>query len=425
MSLRWAIPVITVVGLGAAPALAQSSPAQPTTEDPSIQLLLKRIEELEASQKQMQQRLDKLTGTPAAPAAAPLPMPAEPSEPAAVPADDSDDGHIHTLGPVQFQGFTDFDFGRAWFDQLPPGGLPGTPNSFTLGDFDLFTNTRISDHWSVLGEVLVTSDLGNEFSAEIDRLLLTYKANDRFKISFGKFNTAFGYYSNAFERAHYFQTAVSRPIMYGDEDDGGIMPVHNIGVTATGKVPSGALGLHWVAEVANGVAYAAPEPIQNFVDENNSKAVNVAMYARPDFWSGFQAGFSLYRDTLHPMDGPTVGQTIYTGHIVYVGGKLEWLNEASLLRHAVESSDQVSRTLTSYTQLSWAFGRFRPYFRYDYQNIPQTDPVFGALGRENGPTIGVARHISTFLVLKLQYGRLSERQIATANDLNAQLAVAF
>ena len=66
-------------------------------------------------------------------------------------------------------------------------------------------------------------------------MLLTYKASDYFQISFGKYNTAIGYYTNAFHRAHFFQTAISRPIMFADEDDGGILPVHNIGVTATGQ----------------------------------------------------------------------------------------------------------------------------------------------------------------------------------------------
>jgi len=330
---------------------------------------------------------------------------------------------MHRLGPVEFQGFSDFDYGRAWFEKQPPGGLVGTPNSFGIGDLDLFTNTRISDHWSVLAELLITSDFTNEFGAELDRLLFTYKANDYFQIAFGKYNTALGYYPNAFHRARYFMTATSRPIMYSDEDNGGILPVHNIGITATGKIPSGSLGLHWVAEVANGVAVDKAEPIQNFADENNGKAVNLAVYARPSWLDGFQTGISVYRDTLHPLNLPGVGQTIYTGHIVYVNSKLEWLNEASLLRHDLEG--HISRSLTSYTQLSYAFGKFRPYFRYDYQNIPASDPIFGTLGRESGPSFGVYRHLSNYVVFKLQYGLLGERNKPSANDLNAQLAYAF
>src|SRR5262249_45355809 len=145
----------------------------------------------------------------------------------------------HVLGPVVFHGFSDIDYGRAWFEKLPPNGLKGSPNSFNIGDFDLYTNTQLSDHWNMLGEMLVSSDFSNEFGVEMDRLLLSYKKNDYFKISFGKFATALGYYTEQFHRAQYFQTAIGRPVMYSDEDNGGILPTHNTGVSATGLIPSG------------------------------------------------------------------------------------------------------------------------------------------------------------------------------------------
>lgn len=421
--------------LAGIPGFAQSNPEPAKDQAALIDRLLKRIDEMEASQQRMQAKIDQLIGVQgaavtvaAAPAQAPVAQPAvaqpvaqpEPTVPVVA---EEPDAPTHRLGPVEFQGFTDFDYGRAWWENLPPGGLVGSPNSFGLGDFDLFTNTRLSERWSMLGELLITSDFTNEFSAEIDRLLLTYKANDYFQISFGKFNTALGYYPNAFHRAKYFMTADSRPIMYSDEDAGGILPVHSIGITATGKIPSGSLGLHWVAEVANGVAIGQPEPIQNFVDEGNGKAVNFAVYARPSWLDGFETGISVYRDTLHPLNLAGVGQTIYTGHVVYVNSKLEWLNEASFLRHDLE--DHISHSLTSYTQLSYAFGKLRPYFRYDYQNIPSSDPVFGTLGRESGPSFGVYRHLSNYVIFKLQYGLLGERNKPSANDLSAQLSYAF
>jgi len=391
-----------------------------------VDRLLKRIDELEASQKRMQEKIDQLSGaTNAAVPVAPAP-PAAPVvavEPEPVAASEQTD-HYHRLGPVEFQGFSDFDYGRAWFEKQAPGGIVGSPHSFNIGDFDLFTNTRISEHWSIVGELLITSDFTNGFGAELDRLLFTYNASDYFKVSVGKYNTALGYYPNAFHRARYFMTATSRPIMFSDEDNGGILPVHSIGITATGKIPSGTLGLHWVAELANGrSASHADLPIQNYVDENNGKAVNLGLYARPEWLRGFQTGVSVYRDTMHPINLPGIGQTIYTGHAVYVGSKLEWLNEASLVRHDLEG--HVWRSLTSYTQLSWAFGKVRPYFRYDYQNVPASDPLFGTLGRESGPSFGVNRHLSNYVVLKIQYGRLGLRDHPTGNDLNAQLAFAF
>jgi hypothetical protein len=214
--------------------------------------------------------------------------------------------------------------------------------------------------------------------------------------------------------------------MYSDEDNGGILPVHNIGMTATGKLPSGVLGLHWVAELANGRSATNEEaPIQNFVDESNGKAVNFALYAKPEGLRGFQAGLSVYHDTMHPVDLPAIGQSIFTGHIVYSGSKLEFLNEASILRHTVAGTGEVYRSFTGYTQVSYAFGKTRPFARYEYQNVPTGDPVFGHAGRMNGPSFGVNRHISNYVVLKLQYGRLGQRSHLSANDLQGQLSFAF
>jgi hypothetical protein len=146
------------------PALAQGD----NNSQARLDLLLKRIEELEASQKRMQDTIEqlKVATVPAAAIvasapAAPAPTAVAPA-PEPVPADDSSQAGMHTLGPVQFSGFTDFSYGRAVFENLPAGGLAGTANGFGIGDFDLFTNTRIAEKWSLLAEVLVTSDFTNQ-----------------------------------------------------------------------------------------------------------------------------------------------------------------------------------------------------------------------------------------------------------------------
>jgi hypothetical protein len=212
--------------------------------------------------------------------------------------------------------------------------------------------------------------------------------------------------------------------MFADEDNGGILPVHNIGITATGKIPSGSAGLNWVAEIANGRSETASEPIQNFTDENNGKAVNFALYTRPAWLPGFQAGASFYVDTIHPIATPSMRETIPAAYVVYVSPKLEWLNEMAVVTHSVLDSSRVYHALTSYSQVSWGFGRTRPYFRYDYQNAASSDPIFGVLGRENGPSVGVERRLSTFLIIKGQYGWLTLEN-HTTGAVDGQLAFAF
>ena len=149
---RHAMAWLVAAAIGMAPAVAQTADSEaPGIKDVPVQALLKRIEELEASQRQMQQKIDQLTGPTHPHSAARARRPPRPGGGTNMRIMSSDDDHVTALGPLKLQAFGDFDFGRPWFEKSPPGGLAGTTNSFTVGDFDLFTNTRISDHCNRIG----------------------------------------------------------------------------------------------------------------------------------------------------------------------------------------------------------------------------------------------------------------------------------
>lgn len=341
---------------------------------------------------------------------------------------DNVNNDVHKLGPLEFHGYGALSFGRAVFSNPPPGGLAGTGQSFSLGDFDLFVNARLNDSVRVVSELLITSDYTNLFSVEMDRMMLDYRVNRHLSLSAGKFNTAIGFYSNEFHRAPFFQTATDRPIMFADEDTGGILPVHSIGVSATGDIPSGALGLHWVAEVSNGRSTAAGSltAAQNFVDENGGKAFNAALYARPAWLDGFQSGVGFYRDRLALPGGERMDERIYSAHAALIRPHLELMAEAAMLWNQSESGHRTTRPVTSYGQASYLIGRVRPYLRFDYQNVAASDPLFGSLGRKSGPSTGIRCDFADFVALKLQYGFLTDTARKTStNDLQAQLAFAF
>jgi hypothetical protein len=161
------------------------------------------------------------------------------------------------------------------------------------------------------------------------------------------------------------------------------------------------------------------------VDDHNGKAIDLSLYIRPEKLNGFQAGFSYYRTALHPAALPSIDENIFVGHAVYMSSKFEWLNEAALIRNGLTGQNVTYQSLTAYTELSYAFGKTRPFFRYDYQNVPTGDPFFGILGRQNGPSIGINRRLSPYVIFKVQYGRLAERLEKTTNVIQAMLAFAF
>src|SRR5258708_13793232 len=127
-------------------------------------------------------------------------------------------------------------------------------------------------------------------------------ANNNLKLTFGRSPPSIVSSNTAYHHGNWFETATGRPFLFLFEDQGGILPVHNVGLSLTGSVPSGDLGLHYVAEIGNGRPARHPmnSTSQNKFDETNSKSTNLSVYSRPDWAPGLQTGFSIYHDHLIP-----------------------------------------------------------------------------------------------------------------------------
>ncbi len=161
---------------------------------------------------------------------------------------------------MQFHGFSDVDY-RA-------DSPKGDTNTFFLGQFNLFITSKLSDHINFLAETVVEADSQNNMGIDLERLLLIYSASDYFTLSAGRSHTAIGWYNTAYHHSTWMQTAVGRPFLFEFEDNGGILPIHNVGLSAIGRIPSGSLGLHYVAEIGNGHASRTPlaEPCSTYLD---------------------------------------------------------------------------------------------------------------------------------------------------------------
>jgi hypothetical protein len=459
-----------IVGVIAAcmPLAAQQNdiPPKPVTAE-QVQMLLDRLASDEVRIKELENKLagqqhvnaadqtvdvktlERGAQTAAAPAPAapasptPAPVVASSSPLGTASADDMSSPHDHMIelpggGPaLKIRGFFDMDLGLG-SDANPlifPEAAYGVSahNTFQAGEFDLFMSSKLSERLSFVSELVVGSDPTNEWGLDIERLQLTYKRNKYFEISGGRYHTAIGYYNTAFHHGTWFQTATGRPFMYFFEDSGGLLPVHNVGVTTTGLVPgTDKLGLHWVAEGGNGRSsnpFAAP--VQNFLADKNHKAYNFAGYIAPEWARGLQIGTSYYRDRMVPVGIPHVEQDIRSVYAVYITPTWEFMNEAVELNNHIDGQQHVYRTPMGYTQLSRKFGMYRPYVRYQYVNSPEGDPVNIYTGRYTGPSVGLRVDFADYAAFKLQYNRLYQHSItpvldsATANGLDAQIAFTF
>lgn len=412
--------LILTLGSVAPCALAQQPHPSPDEVTEMIKQLRKQVAELEARTKELEAQISK---RPAATEPAQTEGEAAKAEREVSPAADHTGHGGGVLGSplMQIRGYSDVNF-RAT-------NVKGQTNSFALGQLDLFVTSRLSDKMNVLAEMALKSNDKNALSFVPERILFQYAVNDYLTLNIGRYHTAIGYYNAAFHHGTLFQTTVGRPFLFAFEGDGGILPIHNVGLSASGRIPSGSLGLSYVAELGNGRTSRSKtiETVQNKVDENNGKAVNLGLQMRPRWIPGLQVGFNMYRDRLQPDELPKVGQMIWAAHVIYQTPSFELLNEGILIRHTLSDTQQTINTPGFYTQISQRFfNRVRPYFRYEYMNVPERDPINHDVGRRNGPALGVRYDLGEFAALKMQYDRTAYRtKSKSSNAFQMQFAFTF
>jgi hypothetical protein len=363
---------------------------------------------------------------------------------ASVPSPPQDGGgHVMDLpgGPkLNIRGFLDFNYGvgsaanALIFPLIVPQTTPPTPihNTFQFGEFDLFMSSRLSSTINFLSEVVLGSDASNFWGLDIERAQINYKPSEYFQLSGGRMHTAIGFYNTTYHHGTWFQTATGRPFMYFFEDSGGILPVHIVGLEAAGLIPhSGKLNAHWIAEAGNGESSLfigqpiVNQPVQNFLSDKDHLAFNIAGYIKPEGWNGVQIGANYYNDERVPTGIPHVNNAIIGAYFVFLTPRWEFLNEFQLQRDHSVGSLITYNTPLGYTQISHKFGKYRPYFRWQEVNVPSGDPLYGSVGRFEGPSAGLRMDFTSYAALKLQYNRIYTRDSQPMNGLDNQVSFTF
>jgi hypothetical protein len=350
-----------------------------------------------------------------------------------------------TYPSLQFHGFGDVDYHVQ--------SQKAEKNTFLLGEFDVFLGSQLSPDLDVLSETVISADNTNTDSIELERLLLQWDPSDYFNVDIGRFHTNIGYYNTAYHHGTWFQTATNRPFIDQFEDSGGIIPAHSVGISVHGNIPGALaqkLGLGYFAELGNGHQYENPNSgnnsVVNVVDENDFKAFNLAMIARPEAIPGLEVGAGVFHDLITPnaideaggLDDAAPGSVTPTpsdpnnirrtdewflhSHVVYKSADWEFMAEAYQINHEEHDGPNVWSP-AYYVQLGRKYGDFTPYARFTYFNGDKSDPIYQLTqqtGQHYGPSIGVRYDWSTFVALKLQYDYFVNSQEGTALTLPFQ-----
>ena len=121
--------------------------------------------------------------------------------------------------------------------------------------------------------------------------------------------------------------------------------------------------------------------------------------SRPQGWPGIQAGFSFYHDNEKPPGLPQINENILAAHVVVL---------------------RPSNTPAFYSQVSYRFGAYRPYFRYQYVNSSDNEPVLGDVRRREGPSVGLRYDFHENAAMKLQYDRQFVRNNPAVNGITGR-----
>jgi hypothetical protein len=413
--------------LAIAPVLVGQQPASPPSDDHQLVMqLLQRVSELEAEVQRLRSAPPNNAGEPNAIVAgvpgqvAQLPV-ATPAAPAASTNAGGMPGmNVADILGLQFRGFAD--------DLFTDSTQRGAHSTFSQGiGFDFFMTSKMSDQFSALAEFLIEYAPTNATEPDLERLELHYTPSDYFNVTAGRFHTAIGYYNTAYHHASWLLPTVTRPVLFEFEDQGGILPTHTEGLSATGSIPSGPLGMHYIAEIGNGRSAASLSAVPVVQDDNNRKSYNFAGFSRPAALPGFQTGFSIYGDRLYPTGLPKIAETIWDAYVTYHPSGFEFTTEGLVIRHALEGTNVIFHTPGFYSILAKDIGHgVKPYFSWQYVNDARNEPLFGtSIGLNHGPATGIRWDFTDFLAWKLEYYRLMRRAVPDVNGIRADVAFTF
>ena len=456
MVLAYASATVLIVLLLAGLVWSQNGTSNGTSSEvDTIALLQQQIKELQQHDRELEERLKVLEGSPkpaiapdaqlavpAAPASAAETPPAQPA-PAAMPEE-------HSLLGIQWRGFGELDYKvlAEKNNELGTYGFnPGSAGNFYTGDFDLFLSKRYSDKASMLADLAFEESDAQTFSVDVRRLLLKYDFNEYLRVSFGRYQTNTGYYNWAFRSASWLQTTADRPLVMEYASDGGLLPTQAIGFSVTGIIPSGKLGLNYVAEYGSSDTKRPDINGDGLLNnENNGNQVNVGLFLTPDRIPGLRIGGSIYHDQISDLislatGGGVIGtqgangnirplsarwnQTIANGHVVYVSHGMEFLNEGFLIRHSPIGPGETFNTPSFYSQFSKSLGSIRPFVRYQYTNASVLNPIYNDVGLRRGPSFGARYDVTEYCAFKLQLDHTARRGLPDLNGLHLQLSGTF
>lgn len=210
------------------------------------------------------------------------------------------------------------------------------PNSFTIGDIDLWFQRSFGEQWSAMGELMLMGMAGDSmYMIHPARLFLEHSHSDSLQIRIGQIHTPIGIYSQRYPHGgKVFEPTIHRPLLARVEDGADILPYHTLGVSARGtQMLSESLEMMYIVGIGNGYNHG------NY-DTNFQKSPFFQIRLSPLDIFGLSFGLSGYHDliTKDEIKG-SIEQSIFAFSLLYDSFPWDILVESYVARHSPTPGD--------------------------------------------------------------------------------------
>ena len=298
----------------------------------------------------------------------------------------------------ELNGFADVSF-TASVD-APEGSLgeESKNGNFAFGTLDLYLAQSLEDI-----DILVELVVEEGAILDLERLTIGYTFEDSLKVRFGRFHTPIGVWNTAYHHGTQLQPTIARPEFLNFEDDGGILPVHTIGLYLSGRVKPGFGSIEYGAMYGNGPAVTGEDgntilTPNNIGDNNTNKAVAAHASIAPEAVKGLKIGVSGYLSNVQtdenamidsdidsdiddPIDPVDVDQTIIGAAISYSIADVGLMGEYFSIANKDNIADDSFTSSAYYALLTYSIkDKWIPYVMYENMTADDEDPYFLTLG---------------------------------------------
>ena len=328
------------------------------------------------------------------------------------------------VGPrLDLHGFFDINVSAR---RIHSTGVDSTEFQSTLGQFDLYMLSRLSERISFLGELVIEGESATGTRLDLERAHLRYSLADWLQLTAGRTHSPISLWNVVYHHGALLEPTTGRPAAVEFEDEGGLLPLHAVGVEFAGHVPVGTLQLQYTASMSNGRG-PTPDEVQTSSDRNRDKALGATFGVQFEQPFNIVLGTAFHHDRLPASDDgrPEFDQDIWGAHLSSRTNGLDLIAESFVVRDRDRATGASYRQRAWYAVVSSGGGRWHPYLAADRMTVDSRDAYFApSLRTLQRATAGLRLDVSEANVVKLEY-RNALRDGFRSHELILQTAFTF